>query len=154
LNKPLRRVLGPEELLPYRSPYLNGGRAREAWVIREVTIVDDRLQASVMMSSTYVSATDASGFHLTIFSTLEFLSQLMIVYGHVRADLLRKTKEAWMVESHTRSTRAIRDPDDIRVDMVVRAMRRQGQTILCVTESRVTDGGDGLFEVMLKGFLS
>jgi hypothetical protein len=36
------------------------------------------------MKSTLVSPTDASGFHLTIFSASEFMSQSAIYYGHVR----------------------------------------------------------------------
>ena len=45
------------------------------------------------MRSAYVSGTDAGGFHLTIFSALEFASQLMIVYGHVWAGLEKKVRD-------------------------------------------------------------
>ena len=106
------------------------------------------------VTSTYRSATDGGGFHLTIFSTLEFLSQLMIIYAHEWAGLARKVREGWMVESHSRSVRAVRNPHDIRVAMQVRTMRQRGERLYCVADFRVTDDSNGLFEVNLKGFLS
>jgi hypothetical protein len=111
------------------------------------------LRARVKMTSLYVSQTD-SGFHLTIFSTLEFASQLMIIYAHNWAGLREKLHEAWMVESTTRAVRQIRNPDDIRVEMNVRQMRRLAKRLICIADFRVTDDADGLFEVTLKGFLS
>lgn len=42
------------------------------------------------MNSTFVSATDTGGFHLTIFSASEFLSQLAIIYGHIGNGLTEK----------------------------------------------------------------
>ncbi|NES01583.1 MAG: hypothetical protein F6K22_01270 [Okeania sp. SIO2F4] len=52
------------------------------------------------MNSTFVSLTDADAFHLTIFSTSEFLSQLAIIYGHIWNWLTEKTFEAWVIESN------------------------------------------------------
>jgi hypothetical protein len=135
------------------SPYLQEGRKRESWRIDQVVIDDKRLTAMVSMRSTYVSGTDRHGFHLTIFSTLEFLSQLMIIFTHTWAGLAAKTREAWMLESTTRSRRAIRDPEAIRVEMNVRSIRRRGENIYCVADFQVTDKLGGLFEVELKGFV-
>jgi hypothetical protein len=59
-----------------------------------------------------------------------------------------------MVESTTRAVRQIRNPDDIRVEMNVRQMRKHGEHLICIADFRVTDDADGLFEVSLKGFLS
>jgi hypothetical protein len=135
------------------SPYLKEGRKQESWEIQSIEIDRRVLRARVKMTSLYVSQTD-SGFHLTIFSTLEFASQLMIIYAHDWAGLRKKLHEAWMVESTTRAVRQIRNPDDIRVEMNVRQMRRLAKRMICIADFRVTDDADGLFEVTLKGFLS
>lgn len=147
-------VLKAQDLQHLTSHYLSEGRRDDAWAIDEVVIEGTRLQARVRMRSYFVSSSDAGGFHLSIFSTLEFLSQLMIVYAHVWAGLERKVREGWMVESRTRSVRAIRQAEDIRVEMAVRTMRRRGENLYCVADFRVTDGAGGLFEVTLKGFLA
>jgi hypothetical protein len=149
-----RRRLGEDEIARFASPYLNGGRKQESWRIDAIEIEDGRLLAEVSMRSTYVSGTDAGGFHLTIFSTLEFLSQLMIVYVHVWAGLREKSREGWMVESRTRSVRAVRNPERIQVEMTVRKMRQRGVNLYCTADYRVTDDQGGLFEVQLKGFVA
>jgi hypothetical protein len=149
-----RRRLGADDIARFASAYLNGGRKQESWQIDAIEIEGERLLADVSMLSTYVSGTDAGGFHLTIFSTLEFLSQLMIIYAHVWAGQSEKTREGWMVESRTRSVRAVRNPDHIRVEMTVRKMRQRGVNLYCTADYRVTDDQGGLFEVQLKGFLS
>lgn len=154
MNITLAARLGPTEIGKLSSHYLNEGRKQESWRIEEIEISNNRLDARVSMSSTYVSSSDSQGFHLTIFSTLEFLSQLMILYAHVWAGLPEKRREGWMVESSTRSLRAIRSAENIRVEMTVLKMRKRGENLYCVAEYRVTDDKDGLFEARLKGFLS
>lgn len=146
--------LSEAALRPFASRYLHEGRKQENWRIESADITGKRCNARVSMLSTFVSPTDRSGFHLTIFSTLEFLSELMIVYAHVWAGLKEKTREGWMVESTTRSVRVIRDPECINVEMSVESMRRRGDNLFCVADFRVTDRFDGLFEIRLKGFLS
>ncbi|MBR7801038.1 hypothetical protein [Undibacterium fentianense] len=135
------------------SYYLNEGRKQEQWELSDIEIDGDHLSAKVAMRSMYTSDTDTGGFHLSIFSTLEFLSQLMIIYGHVWSGQSEKTKEAWMVESHTKTVRAIRRSSGIRVDMKVKAMRRRNASFYCIADFKISDDLDGLFEVSLKGFL-
>ena len=146
--------LSEDEIERLSSHYLAEGRKQESWKIREVRIQGRALSAVVSMRSTYVSRSDAQGFHLTLFSALEFLSQLMITYAHVWAGLTEKTREGWMLECNTRSVRAIRNAAHIDVDMEVRSMRKHGNNLLCEADYRVTDNQGGLFEVQLKGFLS
>ncbi len=100
-DKSKKVCLSAAEIEKLSSHYLNDGRKQESWKIEQVEISGDLLNATLSMSSTYVSDTDEHGFHLTIFSTLEFLSQLMIIYGHNWAGLDEKTREGWMVERHT-----------------------------------------------------
>jgi hypothetical protein len=135
------------------SHYLKEGRKQESWEIQSIEIDRRMLRARVKMTSLYISGTD-SGFHLTIFSTLEFVSQLMIIYAHDWAGLPEKLREGWMVESTARAVRQIRNPEDIRVEMNVRQMRRHGEHLICIADFRVTDDANGLFEISLKGFLS
>jgi hypothetical protein len=78
----------------------------------------------------------------------------MIIYAHVWAGLNEKSREGWMVESHTRSVRAVRNPEHIQVEMTVSRMRQRGANLYCTADYRVTDDQGGLFEVQLKGFLS
>ncbi len=106
------------------------------------------------MKSRYISPTDPSGFHLTIFSTLEFLSQLTIIYAHVWAGYAEKSKEGWMIDSSITSKRAVRDPENIIVHMEVKSIKKIGDKMMAITQSRVSDDQGGLFEARLKGFLS
>jgi hypothetical protein len=154
LNPNLCVSLNEDEIESLSSHYLSEGRKQESWKIKEVRIQGEKLSAVVTMRSTYVSGSDTQGFHLTIFSALEFLSQLMITYAHVWAGLENKTREGWMLESKTRTVRAIRNAERIEVEMVVRAMRKRGENLFCEADYRVTDNQNGLFEVQLKGFLS
>jgi hypothetical protein len=149
-----RKRLSQKQIEKLSSHYLNEGRKQESWTIKQIDIEDDRLIAEVSMTETYISATDEGGFHLTLFSTLEFLSQLMIIYTHVWAGLEEKSREGWMVESHARIRSAVRDPDAIHVEMQVKTIRKRGEKIYIITKSRVTDNFEGLFEMELKAFLS
>lgn len=150
----LRARLGPAEIAAFASPYLTEGRRQEAWRIDDVVIEGERLEARVAMTSTYVSATDAHGFHLTAFSALEFVSQLVIIYGHVWAGLDRKTREGWLLEASIRTADAIRNPDRIDVTIVTKSVRRVRDNVLGVSEFTVSDGGGGTFTGRIKSFLA
>lgn len=154
MREPLHLDLGPEQIKKLSSHYLNEGRKQESWQIGDIEIRDRQLCTTVSMRSIYTSGTDSKGFHLTIFSTLEFLSELMIVYAHAWAGLPEKKKEGWMVESSTKSVRAIRNPDAIHVTMKIASIKKLGENMMCLADYCVTDDQGGLFEVRLKGFLS
>ncbi|MDP1708750.1 MAG: hypothetical protein Q8L89_06770 [Gammaproteobacteria bacterium] len=154
MNAPVPVRLSAADIQNLSSHYLNEGRKQESWQIEAVEINDKGLTAKVSMRTTYVSDTDAKGFHLAIFTAVEFVSQLMVIYMHVRAGLSKKTREVWMLESSTRCVRAIRDPSNIKVEMEVVSMRKRGENWYGVAANRVTDDQGGLFEIKLKGFLS
>ena len=154
MQEPLNLTLGPEQIQALSSHYLNEGRKQEIWRIGDINIRGRQLSTTVSMRSVYTSGTDSKGFHLTIFSTLEFLSELMIIYAHAWAGLQKKTKEGWMLESSTKSIRAVRNPDQIKVEMKIAAIKKLGENIICIADYSVTDDQGGLFEVRLKGFLS
>jgi len=154
MQEPLNLTLGPEQFKAWSSHYLNEGRKQESWRIGDINIRGRQLSTTVSMRSVYTSGTDSKGFHLTIFSTLEFLSELMIIYAHAWAGLQKKTKEGWMLESSTKSIRAVRNPDQIKVEMKIAAIKKLGDNIICIADYSVTDDQGGLFEVRLKGFLS
>ena len=146
--------LNTSDIKKISSDYLNEGRKQESWQINNVEIQGMQLMAEVSMCSVYLSKSDNEEFHLTIFSTLEFLSQLMIIYGHVWSDRTEKQREGWMIESHTRSVRAIRNPKQIQIKMTVQKMRKRGENLYCLADYQVSDPQGGLMEVQLKGFLS
>jgi hypothetical protein len=146
--------LGPAEIAAFLSPYLAEGRRQEVWRIEEVTIDGQRLEARVSMTSTYVSATDPRGFHLTAFATLEFVSQLVIIYGHVWAGLDRKTREGWLLEASIRTDKAIRDPERIDVSIVTPSVRRVRENVIGVSDFTVRDRLGGEFSGRLKSFLA
>jgi len=152
VNKSLTR----SEIENYASHYLNQGRNRDRWEISEVNIniEDKHLTARVRMTETYVSATDSAGFHLTIFTILEFLSQLSIIYGHVWAGHTEKTSEGWLLETSVRTRKAIRDSENICVEMDALSIRKVGENIIGKNRCRVFDDQGGLFEAELKCFLS
>lgn len=153
MSEIIKTSLNAEDIINISSVYLNEGRKQKAWEILHVDIVGMQLDADIRMRSRYISETDPDGFHLTIFSTLEFLSQLAIIYGHVWADEKKKTREAWMVGCTIKSRRIIRDPENIHVSMNVRSMKKLKDNYLMMADCRVYDEC-GLFEVTLKGFVS
>lgn len=154
MQQKLFAQLGAKEILPFSSDYLHHGRKLESWQIVKIIIDDNKLYADISMTSTYLSSSDAGGFHLTVFSTLEFLSELMIIYAHQWAGLSKKEREGWMVESNVKLIRAIRDPENIKVEMTIKAIRKRGANLMCIALYKISDSKGGLFEASLKGFLS
>lgn len=147
-------VLNGYDIKNLSSHYLNEGRKQETWQINHVMIEDKMLEAHISMISRYLSSTDNNEFHLTIFSALEFLSQLMIVYAHFWAEREEKIGEGWMIESNMRSIHVVRDPDNILVSMTVEKIRERGANLYCIASYKITDDQGGLMEVRLKGFLT
>ena len=149
----LKKHLSHEEIDKLSSPFLKEGKQQDAWEITDIRIEDKILTAKVRMRTHYTSPSDKGGFHMTLFSTLEILSQLMIIFTHVWAGYTEKTKEGWMLESDIVCKSAIRDPENITVSMELTSVRKVKGSILIVTTSKISDG-DGLFEATLKGILS
>lgn len=150
-----KAALTEADLSGLLSDYLLNGRAQERWTIKSVEVEDDRLVAEIAMVETYVSDTDEGGFHLTIFSSLEFLSQLMIIYAHIWAGMDEKVREGWMVESSIKCLGSIRSATNIRVEMDVLKMRKRGPNLYCHANFTISDDlSDARFEASLKGFLS
>jgi len=154
INAPKLIHLRDDQIRHFYSDYLINGRRQESWLIEYVEIEDLTLKSSIRMSDIYLSGTDENKFHLTIFSALEFLSQLMIIYGHVWAGLSSKSQEGWMVDSEIRALKAIRNPHAIQVEMKMSKTRKRGKTLMCMSEYVLTDDGGGRFEGRLTGFLS
>lgn len=146
--------LNTDDIQKLSSHYLYHGRKEESWKINSVSVEAEKLNAHISMTSTYLSGTDQHSFHLTIFSALEFLSQLMIIYAHVWSGRDEKKREGWMVESTTKSVHAIRDPKNIQVKMSVHKIKERGKNLYCIADYKVSDSQGGLMEVRLKGFLS
>lgn len=147
------RRLSPDEITRLSSYYLAEGKQLDRWEITHIDIADRLLTANIRMRSCYASPSDPGGFHLTPFSTLEFLSQLTIIFIHAWAGYTEKTREVWMIESAISCKNAIRDTQNIQVRMRLASAKKVGERILFVTKSKVLDK-QGLFEVELKGLLS
>ena len=149
----VKRQLTADEINRLSSPYIKEGKHHDVWDIVDITVDDKLMIAHISMKSYYTSGTDQGGFHLTILSALEFLSQLMVIFVHVWAGYTEKTKEGWMLESSMAYRRAIRDPQNIEVQMKITSVRKVGESILITTKSQITDS-DGLFEATMKGLLA
>ncbi|HSW08090.1 hypothetical protein [Aquabacterium sp.] len=145
-------VLSPDEIVALSSPYLAGGIRQEAWVIDALRIDGKRLDAVVRMERTFVSPTDAGGFHLSTFIALEFVSQLTVIYAHQQSGHVRKEREVWMLESSFSSRRPVRNPQHIDVRLDVLWSRRRGRELWLNFGFRVSDE-HGLFEGTLKAVM-
>jgi len=148
-----KKRLTRQEIDKLSSPYLGGGIRQDRWEIVDIQVEDKSMVAHVRFDSTYTSPTDKGGFHLTILSTLEFLSQLMMIFVHVWAGYPEKTKEGWMIKSDINCKRAIRNSQNIEVRMKITSIRKVKDKVLILTKSEVSDE-EGLFEASLKGLLS
>ena len=150
----MNKILSAEQIKKTSSQYLKEGRKQESWEIKRVQILGNNLQAEIEMVQTYTSSNDGAGFHLTIFSSLEFLSQLMIVFGHELAGLDTKIQEGWMVDSSIKCSGAIRSTS-IKVSMEVLRMRKRGDNLYGHANFTIySDTDEGYFKATLKGFFS
>jgi hypothetical protein len=147
-------LLNTEQVKKISSPYLSEGRKKDQWEIIEVRILNETLRSRVRMLSYYKSPTDFEGFHLTSFSTMEFVSQLFIVYGHVLAGLEEKVQEAWMMNCDIDCKKAIRDPDNIQVEMHFKTLRKIKNRMLGHATAHIWDEQGGEFTVSLKALLA
>jgi hypothetical protein len=150
----LHKTLGLAEIKDLSSVYLDEGIKQESWQITSIEINGPVLQAKIRMTSTNISPTDAAGFHLTIFSTMEFLSQLANIYFHVWAGYQKKTREVWMRECSISCKQPIRDADNILARLEVKSLKQVGEQALGLIQYDVSDPAGGCFQGRLKGVLS
>lgn len=148
-----RKRLAPADIAALSSPYIDRGVKKDAWEIVEMDIDGRVVKARIRMTGFFVSPTDPGGFHLTIFSTQEFLAQLANIYLHVAAGFDTKCRETWMRESDITSRTTIRDPENIRVDMEFVGLKQLGDSLAAIVNCRVYDDQGGLFTARLKGLL-
>lgn len=142
--------LTPADYERISSRYFNEGRQQERWTLGDIDICGTRLQTTAAMTSTYMSPTDAKGFHLSVFTALEIVSQLHIIYAHAWAGLREKTREGWMIECSNRISAPVRNAGRMEVDMNVSRMRKLGDNLFCIADYRITDDTGGLFELRIK----
>lgn len=135
------------------SVYIDEGVKKDAWEIVEVEVSGAILKARLRMTSCFVSPTDPEGFHLTIFSTQEFLAQLANIYLHLAAGFETKQRETWMRESTVTSRKTIRNPENIQVEMDFFGLKKIGGGVASMANCRVFDDAGGLFTARLKGLL-
>jgi hypothetical protein len=145
--------LSREEIDALSSVYINQGIKQEAWEIQAINFTGTLLTATVRMSSTFISATDPGGFHLTIFCTQEILAQLANIHLHVTAGHKTKCRESWMRECHFNYRNVIRQTENIQVEVDMVAQRWVGDTLVGKVNCRMFDDQGGLFIATLKGML-
>jgi hypothetical protein len=153
MENAVHKQLGPKEIAALSSVYIDRGVKQDAWEILEIDIDGALLKARIRMTSFFVSPTDPGGFHLTIFSTQEFLAQLANIYLHVAAGFETKCRETWMRECAISSRKVIRDPENIRVEIDFFGQKRLGDSLAAMANGRVYDDQGGLFTARLKGLL-
>ncbi len=147
-----QHILTASEIGRYASPYLKGGNKSDIWDITSVEIDGIMLKAGIRMNSTYASPTDINGFHLSVFSALEIMSQLQILFMHHWAGLSEKSREVWMIDCNISAFTAIRDPDGIRAEMIFSSIRSIKGKVLAVMKGRIFDD-QGAIEMTIKGFM-
>jgi len=145
--------LGAEEIAALSSVYIDKGIKQEAWQIQNIVIDGNRLDASVSMTSYFISPTDSDGFHMSIFCTQEILAQLANIYLHVAAGLKVKSRETWMRDCRFTYRKVIRNGENIKVEMDIVRQRWVGESLLVRINCRITDGEGGLFTASMKGMM-
>ena len=148
------KKLSSELISKYNSTYISEGRKKESWNLDNVEIDDNAINADVSMSSIYISPSDKTGFHLSIFTALEFVSQLIIIYFHIWAELAEKTQEAWMIESTISYKKAIRCSSNIKVRIKVCNIKKVGKKLYAVVNFDITDHLGGKFVGKIKAFIA
>lgn len=153
MSRNLEKKFGPAEIAALSSVYIDEGVKKDAWEIYEIEISGPIVRAKIRMKSFFVSPTDPGGFHLTIFSTLEFLAQLANIYLHVAAGFEKKERETWMREATVTSRKTIRNADNIQVEMDFFGLKQLGDGVVSMANCKVFDDEGGLFTARLKGLL-
>jgi len=153
LNNQPDILLGRKQIADLSSAYIDQGVKQDSWEILSVEISGKLLKAKLRMTSFFVSPTDPGGFHLTIFSTQEFLAQLANIYLHVAADFTVKSRETWMRESAITSRSVIRDPENIMVEIDFFSLKKMKGSLISLAKCRIYDDRGGLFTARIKGFL-
>jgi hypothetical protein len=153
MSRNLQYKLGPDRLAALSSAYIDKGVKKDAWEIYEIEVEETIVKARIRMTSFFVSPTDPGGFHLTIFSTQEFLAQLANIYLHLAAGFETKERETWMRESTVTSRKTIRDPENIQGEMDFFGLKKIGDGVISMANCRVFDNDGGLFTARLKGLL-
>lgn len=153
MSELLNQQLGKEEIAALSSAYIDQGVKKDAWEICEITVDGPILKARLRMTGFFVSPTDPGGFHLTIFSTQEFLAQLANIYLHLAAGYMTKECETWMRECSITSRKTIRDPENIQVEIDFFGLKKIGGGVASMANARVFDDEGGLFTARLKGLL-
>ncbi|GEM_PF-4840935 len=82
--------LSANDLQNISSDYIREGRLYECWQINEVIIEGEQATMDASMIKTYPPEANKKDFHLSIYLAEEMASQLMIIYGHIWADLTKK----------------------------------------------------------------
>ena len=153
MRSELELNLGKTEIADLSSRYIDEGVKVDSWEILNINISGSLLKAEIGMVSFFVSPTDPDGFHLTIFSTQEFLAQLANIYLHVAADFKTKCRETWMRECAITSRKAMRNPEKIFVEMDFFSLKHIQDSIVSMAKCRVYDDQGGLFTARIKGLL-
>jgi hypothetical protein len=153
MNNDLQAQLGAKEIAALSSVYIDKGIKQEAWQIQEIVIDGSKLNASVAMTSYFISPTDLDGFHMSIFCSQEILSQLANIYLHVAAGLKVKSRETWMRDCRFTYRKVIRDGENIKVEMDVVRRRWVGESLLVRINCRMSDDQGGLFTASMKGMM-
>jgi len=146
-------VLDKPKIADLSSRYIDEGVKVDTWEIKNINISGKLLKAEIGMVSFFVSPTDPDGFHLTIFSTQEFLAQLANIYLHVAADFKTKCRETWMRECAITSRKVIRNPQKIFVEMDFFSLKKVQDSVVSMASCRVYDDQGGLFTARIKGLL-
>lgn len=145
------KILSTDEINRMSSNYISEGRYKEKWQINKIIISD---KTAVMNTSMSTITCDDADFHLSIFTAEEMASQLMIICGHLWAQLGEKNKEVWMLESNTKNIKPIKNKNNITVNLNLRALKKMEDKIFGIADFIVSDNNHGLIKITQKGILS
>ncbi|HKJ16644.1 MAG TPA: hypothetical protein VJ984_04785 [Xanthomonadales bacterium] len=153
MSRNLEYKLERVQIAGLSSAYIDEGVKKDSWEIYELDVSGPVLTARIRMTSFFISPTDPGGFHLTIFSTQEFLAQLSNIYLHLAAGFETKERETWMRECAITSRKTIRDHENIQVEIDYYGLKKLGEGVISMANARVFDDHGGLFTAKLKGLL-
>jgi hypothetical protein len=118
-------LLKPEEWEAIYSPYIQSGYKDDCFEITQLEFNNSEVLATCKMTQYYVSDTDDSGFHLSIFTAIAILGQPLIIHAHVINNVWRKDYEVLMGKLSIDLKRPIRTPNEIslRLRIIDKALK-------------------------------
>lgn len=141
------RIVNESEYEPLMSEYIRDQKHLERWSINWIEWDGECLKASAKLNTPSISSGE-DAYHLSYLSADEIQSQLGIIAMHLRLGLTEKGAEVWLLSNSNSYRGAIKNIDDVRIDISLDFKKTKSNKIIFTGKSHIWDvsGGEMVME--------